>query len=131
MKDNNPPNLPAMSTHERRIWAASHQLPEDMLLVSVGEMMAMREAFDACLREVNQWRQLGKIYMGADLPESFEPALRTYMAEKERLEREAKAHQPEKPLFKVDLNGATVVPFPAQSPAGAVKIPATVRPEEV
>lgn len=122
MKNNHPsqPNLPSMTPHERKIWAASHNLPEDMLLVSVGEMMAMREAFDACVREVEQWRKLGKIYMGADLPESFEPALRAYMAERERLEREAK------PLFKVDLNGATVVPFPSQ-PA---KIPSTVRAQE-
>ena len=111
MKDNNPPNLPAMTPHERRIWAASHQLPEDMLLVSVGEMMAMRESFDACVREVEQWRKLGKIYMGADLPELFEPALRAYMAEKERLECDSTA---------------TIVPF--SMPA---KTPATVRPDEV
>lgn len=120
MKDNNPPQLPAMTPHERKIWAASHNLPADMLLVSVGEMMAMRESFDACVREVNLWRKLGKLYMGADLPESFEPALRAYMAEKEKLEREA---------FKPD----TCIPFPMppQPPAGAVKIPATVRPPEI
>lgn len=92
MKDNNPPppNLPVMSPQERRLWAASHNLPENMLLVSTGEMMAMREAFDACAREVEMWRKIGRIYLGAELPEVFEPALRGMLAEKERLEKEAK-----------------------------------------
>lgn len=129
MKNNHPtnqPNLPAMTPHERKIWAASHNLPQDMLLVSVGEMCAMRESFDACVREVNTWRKLGKLYMGAELPELFEPAIRAYMAEKERLEKESTASVD--PVTPIPLFTLSSLPMP---PAGAVKIPSTTRPEEI
>lgn len=86
------PHLPDMTPAERRVWAASHNLPENMLLVTADEMHAMNQAFQAAMLECQQWRQTGKLYMGAgaDLPETFEPALRTYMAERERLEKVVK-----------------------------------------
>jgi hypothetical protein len=86
-----PKQLPDMSTQERRLWAASHNLPENMLLVTTTEMHAMNDAFQACMNELKQWRRIGRMYMGSDLPEGFEPTLRAYMAEKEKFEKQVKA----------------------------------------
>lgn len=37
------PKLPEMSIPERKLWAASHRLPENMLLVSTSEMQRMQQ----------------------------------------------------------------------------------------
>lgn len=105
-----------MTPAERRVWAASHNLPKNMLLVTVDEMNGMREAFNACLREVELWRQIGQKHLKADLPETFEAALVMLIAEKKK--QEMFAEKAPRPLFIV------------QPPDPKVKA-ATVRPSEV
>lgn len=103
--------LPPMSPQERRVWAASHNLPENMLLVATDEMYAMNDAFQAACREVEMWRKIGRIYMGADLPESFEPALRLYMKSKEHADERVRELEAKAPAAKVKA-APGVIPEP-------------------
>ncbi len=91
------PNLPPMTTAERKLWAASHNLPENMLLVTTDEMNAMNDAFQAGLREVRLWRKLGRIYMGADLPEGFEIHARDLIKQRDSLLKRVKELEAERP----------------------------------
>ncbi len=87
---NGSPKLPDMTPAERRLWAASHNLPANMLLVTEREMVEMKQSFDACVREIKDWRRIGRMYLAADLPEGFEPALRAHLAAKEALDKKVK-----------------------------------------
>ncbi len=87
---NGSPKLPDMTPAERRLWAASHNLPSNMLIVTEREMYEMKASFDACLREIKEWRRMGRMYMAGEIPESFEPNLRAYMAAKEALDKKVK-----------------------------------------
>lgn len=87
---NGSPGLPPMSPQERAVWMASHNAPANILLVTREEMLAMKDSFDAGMREVKEWRRIGRMYLGADIPESAEPALRGVIAAKDQAKEKAK-----------------------------------------
>lgn len=61
-----PPPLPEMNHTERKLWAAFHQLPTNMLLVSQSEMMEINRAIRTIDTEVKGWRSRMGFLLGTE-----------------------------------------------------------------
>lgn len=58
--------LPVMSQDERKLWAASHNLPKNMILLSVPEMAQINLAIRTVDAEVKEWRRRFKILVDSE-----------------------------------------------------------------
>lgn len=61
-------HLPPMNVAERKLWAATHRLPANMMLLSVQEMRDIRTTTVALGEELRRWRSLGKTFARSDDP---------------------------------------------------------------
>jgi len=63
------PRLPKMNEQERKLWAASHQLPKDILLIYEDEMRYIQQMSMATIREIKAWKVVGRALCLSESPE--------------------------------------------------------------
>ncbi len=73
MKDNTTPfpgkpRLPKMTVDERKLWAASHNLPEGILLLYEAEVQRIYQSAQAIAGDLQRWRTLGRVMLGTEDP---------------------------------------------------------------
>lgn len=65
------PPLPMMDHNERKLWAASHNLPEGILLIYEQEMRMIQSATVGTVAELRKWKAVGRALAGVVEAEKF------------------------------------------------------------
>lgn len=67
------PNLPKMDIAERKLWSASHNLPESILLIYEDEMRVIQQKSIETVVAFRRWSTLGRLLLGTpNVEEAFE-----------------------------------------------------------
>lgn len=81
--------IPDMSVAERQMWAASHRLDPNILLIYNHEMARVQQTVIHATLERAQWRKIAQDLLGIEKPNAAAIAIRTLQAD---LKHEREAH---------------------------------------
>lgn len=77
-----------MTPQERLLWAASHNLPEGILLIYETEMRQIQAATLGTIAEIRKWKATGRSLLGVETPEQAFDVIRLKLDRLDELEKE-------------------------------------------